>query len=83
MGKLDQWAHSSAGEHRLHTAGVAGSIPAAPTIYINGLDDLWLTHCLGAHSIHTETLVIEQQTCVFLLLTSAIDNLFDVASDAQ
>jgi hypothetical protein len=26
-------ARSSAGEHRLHTAGVVGSIPTAPTIY--------------------------------------------------
>ena len=28
-------ARSSAGEHRLHTAGVAGSIPAAPTTVFN------------------------------------------------
>src|SRR6185312_12508536 len=27
-----EWARSSAGEHRLHTAGVTGSIPVAPTI---------------------------------------------------
>ncbi len=27
------WTLSSAGEHRLHTAGVAGSIPAASTIF--------------------------------------------------
>ncbi len=32
-------ARSSAGEHRLHTAGVAGSIPAAPTISFNDLAD--------------------------------------------
>jgi hypothetical protein len=27
-----RWARSSGVEHRLHTAGVAGSKPAAPTI---------------------------------------------------
>ncbi len=37
-------ARSSAGEHRLHTAGVAGSIPAAPTIYFNDLDEHALFH---------------------------------------
>src|SRR4051794_20199142 len=29
-----QWVRSSAAEHRLHTAGVTGSIPVAPTIQI-------------------------------------------------
>src|SRR4051812_27858620 len=32
-----RWARSSAGEHCLHTAGVAGSIPAAPTNQIREL----------------------------------------------
>src|SRR5438270_296238 len=32
-------ARSSAGEHCLHTAGVAGSIPAAPTIELHTVGD--------------------------------------------
>src|SRR3954465_1101099 len=31
-GGYEEWAHSSAGEHTLHTGGVVGSIPTAPTI---------------------------------------------------
>ena len=27
-----EWARSSAGEHTLHTGGVTGSIPVAPTM---------------------------------------------------
>ena len=34
-GLVWQWARSSAGEHCLHTAGVTGSIPVAPTIFFN------------------------------------------------
>lgn len=32
--KAHGWVRSSAGEHRLHTAGVTGSIPVAPTILL-------------------------------------------------
>ena len=32
-----KWARSSAGEHCVDIAGVAGSIPAVPTIFFNNL----------------------------------------------
>ena len=35
-----QRARSSAGEHSLHTGGVTGSIPVAPTIKIRDLEQL-------------------------------------------
>jgi hypothetical protein len=38
-GLVWQWARSSAGEHCLHTAGVTGSIPVAPTNFFKDLDD--------------------------------------------
>ena len=38
-------ARSSAGEHCLHTAGVTGSIPVAPTIFLSKLAIL-AGHCL-------------------------------------
>jgi hypothetical protein len=34
------WVRSSAGEHRLHTAGVTGSIPVAPTMFLDLADQL-------------------------------------------
>ena len=37
--RIHTGAHSSAGEHCLHTAGVAGSNPAAPTNKNKGLAD--------------------------------------------
>ena len=35
------WARSSVVEHTLHTGGVAGSIPAAPTMPFNDLGLTW------------------------------------------
>src|SRR5262249_48244619 len=32
------WAHSSAGEHTLHTGGVVGSMPTAPTSDFSTID---------------------------------------------
>ena len=38
----------SAGEHCLHTAGVTGSIPVAPTIFLDGLAKSWWLGCPAA-----------------------------------
>ena len=47
--RADSWrAHSSAVEHYLHTVGVAGSIPAAPTIKKLPERGVFLW-CFGAH----------------------------------
>ena len=39
-GRFVTRVRSSAGEHYLHTVGVTGSIPVAPTIFSNDLDDI-------------------------------------------
>ena len=41
------WARSSAVEHTLHTGGVAGSIPAAPTIKPSEIRGFYETHSAG------------------------------------
>jgi hypothetical protein len=49
-----EWAISSAGEHCLHTAGVAGSIPASPTIPVQSID--FITRIKGLTQLYSGAL---------------------------
>src|SRR5687768_16667367 len=47
LGFFTGWALGSAVEHRLHTAGVSGSNPLAPTILRGSIPVTWVTDYSG------------------------------------